>query len=187
LRVSLEGIRLHGVRVAVSAGAPDPFVADLCVASIGIRPNAALAQAAGLAVRRGIVVDAAMRTSDPSIFAAGDAAEPPPGGATGLWPVGAAQGEIAAANALGDARAYEHAEQPMKLKCEGIDVFSFGNIDVAPPQSEIVSKFDAGAARRLVVRDGRILAACSVGEPGSSKALAAAVQESAAFDARLMV
>src|SRR3569623_362781 len=41
----------------------------------GIRPNAALARAAGLEVGRGVVVDDAMRTSDPSIFAIGECAE----------------------------------------------------------------------------------------------------------------
>lgn len=49
-------------------------VADLVVAGIGIAPNVKLAQAAGLAVGDGIEVDAGLRTSDPSIWAAGDVA-----------------------------------------------------------------------------------------------------------------
>ena len=48
--------------------------ADLVVAGIGITPNVQLAQAAGLAVGDGIEVDAGLRTSDPSIWAAGDVA-----------------------------------------------------------------------------------------------------------------
>ncbi len=49
--------------------------ADLCLVAAGIRPNAALAESAGLVVRRGEVVDDRMCTSDPHIFAAGDAVE----------------------------------------------------------------------------------------------------------------
>ncbi len=49
--------------------------ADLVVMAVGIRPNAALAREAGLAVNRGIVVDDGMRTSDPDIFALGECAE----------------------------------------------------------------------------------------------------------------
>lgn len=46
--------------------------ADLVVAGVGMLPNIELAQAAGLAIDGGIVVDAQARTSDPDIFAAGD-------------------------------------------------------------------------------------------------------------------
>ncbi|MCX7155588.1 MAG: FAD-dependent oxidoreductase [Rhodocyclales bacterium] len=48
------------------------FPADLVLVGIGIIPNAELAQAAGLEVNGGIVVDACGRTSDPAIVAAGD-------------------------------------------------------------------------------------------------------------------
>lgn len=53
--------------------------ADLVVLALGIRPRTALAQAAGLEIGRfgGIVVDDAMRTSDPDIFAVGDCVELP--------------------------------------------------------------------------------------------------------------
>lgn len=46
--------------------------ADLVIVGIGVMPNTALAQAAGLEVNDGIVVDACARTSDPDIVAAGD-------------------------------------------------------------------------------------------------------------------
>ena len=46
--------------------------ADLLVVGVGMQPNVALAEAAGLAVDGGIVVDALCTTSDPDIFAAGD-------------------------------------------------------------------------------------------------------------------
>jgi len=48
-------------------------VGDMVVAGIGAAPNTALAEAAGIAVADGIMVDAQGRSSDPDIFAAGDA------------------------------------------------------------------------------------------------------------------
>ena len=55
-----------------SSGAELP--ADLVVVGIGAVPNTALASVAGLEVGNGIIVDAALRTSDPAIWAAGDVA-----------------------------------------------------------------------------------------------------------------
>jgi 3-phenylpropionate/trans-cinnamate dioxygenase ferredoxin reductase component len=55
-------------------GGEREVVADGVVAGIGTRPNVELAQAAGLAVDDGIRVDASLRTSDASIYAAGDVA-----------------------------------------------------------------------------------------------------------------
>jgi NADPH-dependent 2,4-dienoyl-CoA reductase/sulfur reductase-like enzyme len=48
--------------------------ADAVVAGLGIRPNAALAEAAGLETGNGIIVDETLRTSHPDIYAAGDVA-----------------------------------------------------------------------------------------------------------------
>jgi len=48
--------------------------ADEVIAGLGIRPNTALAEAAGLKVDNGIIVDQSLRTSAPDIYAAGDVA-----------------------------------------------------------------------------------------------------------------
>jgi 3-phenylpropionate/trans-cinnamate dioxygenase ferredoxin reductase component len=50
------------------------LAADLAVVGIGVVPNTSLAEAAGLEVADGIVADAALRTSDQDIYAAGDVA-----------------------------------------------------------------------------------------------------------------
>lgn len=49
-------------------------LADLVVAAIGVQPDMALAEAAGLATGNGVLVDHFLRTSNPDIFAAGDCA-----------------------------------------------------------------------------------------------------------------
>jgi len=58
--------------VVTSSGAEVP--ADVLVVGIGAAPNDALAAAAGLEVSGGVLTDAALCTSDPNIFAAGDVA-----------------------------------------------------------------------------------------------------------------
>lgn len=65
-----KGGRVAGVQVKDDGVVP----ADLVVVAIGASPNVYLAEQAGLKVSKGILVDAALRTSDPNIWAAGDVA-----------------------------------------------------------------------------------------------------------------
>ncbi len=85
----------HGVEIRTGTGldrlepGPDGRVAravlatgealeiDAAIVGIGVQPDTALAEAAGLALENGIAVDATCRTSDPAIFAAGDCASFP--------------------------------------------------------------------------------------------------------------
>ncbi len=64
----------RGRVTGVSLGDGTHVAADVVIVGIGITPNVALASGAGLRVDNGIVTDAALRTSDPDIFAAGDVA-----------------------------------------------------------------------------------------------------------------
>jgi len=62
------------VRISQGGAARDLPDADAVVAGIGIEPSVGLARAAGLTVDNGIVVNRALQTSAPDIFAAGDVA-----------------------------------------------------------------------------------------------------------------
>lgn len=62
-------------RVSLDEGAP--VEADFIVVGAGVRPRTALAQAAGLSVDNGVVVDDRLRTSAPDVYAAGDIARYP--------------------------------------------------------------------------------------------------------------
>ncbi|MEJ3746560.1 FAD-dependent oxidoreductase [Actinomycetes bacterium KLBMP 9797] len=62
--------RLTGVTLPDGTTLP----ADVALIGVGIRPNTELAEAAGLAVDDGVVTDAALRTSNPDVYACGDVA-----------------------------------------------------------------------------------------------------------------
>jgi len=71
----------NGYVTGVTLGDGRKHDADLVLVGIGITPNVEPAQAAGLAVANGIVVDAKLATADPRIFAIGDCAAFPMDGA----------------------------------------------------------------------------------------------------------
>ena len=75
LNAGAEGFEQDGEKLAIRSVSGIESGFDGIIVATGFKPRTELAQAAGLEVKRGIVVDAYLRTSDPDIFALGDAAE----------------------------------------------------------------------------------------------------------------
>ncbi len=101
--------------VRLSTGRVIP--SGLVILAVGVRPEVKLAAEAGLTIgqRKGIVVDDHLRTSDPDIYAVGDAIEIQDlvGGFASVIPLAGPanrQGRIAAINALGGDAAYERTQ-----------------------------------------------------------------------------
>ncbi|MCC7330229.1 MAG: FAD-dependent oxidoreductase [Gammaproteobacteria bacterium] len=149
---------------AVTLSDGTQLAADLVVIGVGVRPRLALAEAAGLAVDHGIVVDPYLETSRAGIFAAGDVARWPHGRGSARvehWVVAERQGQVAAANMLG-------ARQPFR----DVPFFWSAHHEVtiryvghAPAWDEIriegsVAANDCAVSYR---KDGRTLALATIG------------------------
>ncbi|MBK7857466.1 MAG: FAD-dependent oxidoreductase [Archangiaceae bacterium] len=106
-----KGVRFHLGRKPASITASEVKLddgsavgADLVVMGVGVRPNVSLAEAAGLKVDRGVLVDAQLRTSAEGVWAAGDIARfPHAGGSARIehWALAQRQGQLVARNLLG--------------------------------------------------------------------------------------
>ena len=148
---------------------------------MGSEPNVELARACGLKVRRGILVDETMATSDPDIFAVGDVAERP-GRPSGLWSTAAAGARTAAAALLGTPVDHVPMLARMKLKSDGIDLRSFGSLRREPGDEVIVAPPFEPTWWRVVIREGAIVGAVNAGPPGSASPLWNLVQSASMTD-----
>ena len=120
-----------GAAVRVNCADGQAFEADLVLVGVGVRPNTALAEAAGLEVDDGILVDEFARTSDPDIVAAGDCTRHVNlayDGRLRLESVqnAVSQGRIAAATLVGAPQAYDEVpwfwsdQYDLKLQIVGL-------------------------------------------------------------------
>lgn len=149
--------------------------ADIFVAALGIGTNSQLAKSAGLDVGRGIKVNSQMQTSDPDIYAIGDVAELP-GSLGGLWAVGVAQAGTAVSALFGKAEPYKPPRIVLQLKCDGIDLRSFGDIAAQPGDEEYTARPDDSAWWRIILRQGVLVGAIYVGPPRSASHFTRVVQ-----------
>jgi nitrite reductase (NADH) large subunit len=134
----------------------------------GIRPNVDLAKKAGLTVKRGIVVNDFMETSNPDIFAVGECVEHR-GICYGLVAPLFDQGKVLAAT-ITDRRgpSYTGTVQASKLKIVGVDVFSAGEIDDDGAEPVRYEDPSLGVYKKVAVREGKLAGVILVGDTSDS-------------------
>ncbi|CAB4243366.1 Nitrite reductase, large subunit [Methylacidimicrobium sp. AP8] len=157
------GLRIEGIRLADGTTLP----ADLVIVAAGIRPDVTLAENCGLRVRRGIVVDDQLRTSDPCIHAIGECAEHE-GRVYGLVAPAWEQAETLADLLAGrnpQAR-YRGSRIATRLKVGGIDLTVMGEIEPQRPDDEILQHAapSAGVYKKIVLREKKLAGAIILGD-----------------------
>lgn len=152
----------HATGLSLKDGRVIP--ADLVVVACGVTPNADLARSAGLEVKRGIVVDDTLATSDPSISAIGECAEHR-GVAYGLVAPAYEQARVLARRLAGEDARYEGSVVATNLKVSGVPVFSAGDVTGgAGSESIVLTDRGLGLYRRLIVKDGLLIGAVLFGD-----------------------
>lgn len=173
--------------------------------AIGVRPRKELAEQAGLAVDRGVLVDEALRTSAADVFAAGDVAQvfdPRTGKNTleTLWWVARQQGAVAGKNMAGQAQAYRRALPLNVTRLAGLTTTIIGQVGMGGGRGDVVeiargesetwqSVPDAIAAQdgfevnriRLMLGERHLLGAVVMGDQTLSRPLYALAAQQADF------
>lgn len=138
--------------------------ADLFVITAGTRPATSLATAAGLFVRRGVVVDDTLTTvTDERIHAIGDCAEYR-GRTSGFVSPAWEQSGILADRLCGGSALYEGSRVVARLRASDLQVAVLGDPERAAGDIVEVANPVTGSYRKLVVRDGVVEAAVLLGD-----------------------
>jgi nitrite reductase (NADH) large subunit len=139
--------------------------ADLVVMAVGIRPNFALAESAGIYCDRGIVVNDTMQTYDPRIYAVGECVAHR-GISYGLVAPLFEMAKVCATHLanFGIGR-YAGSVTSTKLKVTGIDLFSAGNFTGGEDTEEIVLHDAVGGVyKKLIIKDDKIIGSVLYGD-----------------------
>jgi nitrite reductase (NADH) large subunit len=138
---------------------------DLVVIAAGIVPETQLARAAGLRCARGVLVDDALLTSDPAIYAIGECAEHR-GQCHGLVAPLLQQARVCAARLAGDEGArYAGSVAATRLKVTGIELYCAGEFNGGEGCEAIVLRDPRrGLYKKLVLREQRLIGALLFGE-----------------------
>ncbi len=156
--------------VALDGGETVP--ADAVIVAVGVGARAELARDAGIEVNRGVIVDRAMRTSHPDVYACGDCAEGFDfvAGAervVPVWPNAYMGGRVAGLNMAGREGTYAGATGMNAVSYFGLAVVAAGAQEPGAGDGwEVLSQMspDGSSYRKVVLRDGLVAGLTFVGE-----------------------
>ena len=160
---ALVGVDGHVTQIRLKDGTV--LAADLVVFAVGIRPNMALAQSAGLRCNRGVLVNDTMQTFDPSIYAVGECIEHRNqtfGLVEPLW----GQAFICASHlAEHGSLTFKAPTVPTQLKVSGCDVFSAGNFEPKDDFEDIILNDEKRQIyKRIIIQKDKVVGAVLFGD-----------------------
>ena len=160
---ALVGVDGHVTQIRLKDGTV--LEADLVVFAVGIRPNMALAQSAGLRCNRGVLVNDTMQTFDPSIYAVGECIEHRSqtfGLVEPLW----GQAFICASHlAEHGSLTFKAPTVPTQLKVSGCDVFSAGNFEPKDDFEDIILNDEKRQIyKRIIIQKDKVVGAVLFGD-----------------------
>ncbi len=136
---------------------------DLLILAVGVRPETALAEGAGLKVDRGIICDAAtMQTSDKSVYAAGDctvSTDMLDGSKKiiALWVNAVQQGKIAGSQMAGGSETLGGSYAVNAIDFYGLRICTCGLINAAGEQYSDIIRQDGDRYKRLIFEGDRLV------------------------------
>jgi nitrite reductase (NADH) large subunit len=139
--------------------------ADLVVLAVGIRPNFALAESAGIHCDKGIVVNDTMQTFDPRVYAVGECVSHR-GLSYGLVAPLFEMAKVCATHLANfGIGSYKGSVTSTKLKVTGIDLFSAGDFSGGDDTEEIVLHDAVGGVyKKLVIKNDKIIGSVLYGD-----------------------
>lgn len=176
-----------GKATAVRTNTGEMLPADVVIVAVGVVPDTALAEAAGLEIRNGILVDAGLRSSAPDVLAAGDVANAlhPFTGEhhrSEHWANALNGGKVAPKSMMGqDARLdvvpYFYTDQfSLSMEYSGFPSLTFG----IPPV--IRGSLDEGSFIAFWLREGNVVAGMSVNQSRVQKPIKALISNRVPVD-----
>ncbi len=155
----------HGRIKSVSFSDGVEIPADLVVMAVGIRPNFALAESAGIHCDKGIVVNDTMQTFDPRVYAVGECVAHR-GISYGLVAPLFEMAKVCATHLANfGIGLYKGSVTSTKLKVTGIDLFSAGDFSGGEDTEEIVLHDAVGGVyKKLVIKNDKIIGSVLYGD-----------------------
>ncbi|MEI8139750.1 MAG: FAD-dependent oxidoreductase [bacterium] len=170
----LRGLEERGIRVVLGHGIAsakpgptsvtlgldkgEPLEADLCLVSIGARPDKSLATLAGLACERGVLVDEFLQTPAPHCYAAGDMIQFE-GVTRCSMKESAAQGKLAGLNLMASlqgrgGQVYNPETVPLTFRSKNFEIYAIGAVSASGTEEQILDGSTETLIRALVLKDG---------------------------------
>jgi len=184
LRIEGEGAEITGV--TLKSG--DFIPCDTVIVAIGVRPAASFLKGSGIEVNRGVVVNDAMETTVPGVFAAGDVAEATDFFSGGknpmpIWPDAYIQGDVAGITMAGGEKGYQGG-----LAMNSIELFKVPTISMGITNPEAGDRYEVLTYqdlenyqyRKIVIENGVLVGVVMVGNVDRAGIFAGLIRDKAA-------